>query len=164
MADEDYDVIIATAAASTVGAAPLIAVSPVSDAPAVAVIWTGMIYRICRKAGHEIERETASRLALGVAASAGAYWAGSKALGVALTKIPFTMGPAIGMNAVLNALFTFRLGQALVDLMEKPDFDLRDWGYLVGFLSMVLRPRPSVEEVQRTVRLLRRLLQARLAS
>lgn len=157
MADEDYDIIIATAAASAAGAAPLITVSVVSDAPVVAGIWTGMIYKICRQAGHKIERETASRLAVAVAASAGTYWAGSKVLGVILSKIPFTMGPAIGANAVLNALFTLRLGNALIDLMEKADFDLTDWGYLVEFIGKAMRPRPSVEEVQRVARLLRRL-------
>ncbi|MGH3787117.1 MAG: hypothetical protein ACRDRG_11335 [Pseudonocardiaceae bacterium] len=157
MADEDYDIIIATAAASAAGASPLIVVSVVSDAPVVAGIWTGMIYKICRQAGHEIERETASRLAVAVAASAGTYWAGSKVLGIILSKIPFTMAPAIGANAALNALFTLRLGNALIDLMEKSEFDLTDWGYLVEFLGKAMRPRPSVEEIQRVVRLLRRL-------
>lgn len=157
MADEEYDIIIATAAASAAGAAPLITFSIVSDLPVVAGIWTGMIYKICRRAGHEIERETASRLAVAVAASAGTYWAGSKALGVIFSKIPFTMGPAIGANAVLNVLFTLRLGNALIDLMEKPDFDPTDWGYLVKFLGKAMRPRPSIEELQRVARLLRRL-------
>lgn len=157
MADEEYDIIIATAAASAASAAPLLVVSVVSDAPVVAGIWTGMIYKICRRAGHEIDRETASRLAVAVAASAGTYWAGSKVLGVILSKIPFTMVPAIGANAVLNALFTLRIGNALIDLMEKPDFDLTDWSYLVEFLGKAMKPRPSVEEIQRVARLLRRL-------
>jgi uncharacterized protein (DUF697 family) len=157
MADEDYDVIIATAAASSAAAAPLLVVSVVSDAPVVAGIWTGMIYKICRRAGHDIDRDTAGRLAVAVAASAGTYWAGSKLLGVILSKIPFTMAPAVGTNALLNAVFTLRLGHALIDLMERPEFDITDWNYLVGFLGKAMRPRPSVEELQRAARLLRRL-------
>lgn len=163
MADDDYDVIIVTAAASTVTVAPLIMVSPVSDAPAVAAIWAGMIYKICRRAGHEIDRESARRLALAVTASAGAYWAGSKMLGVILSKVPPTIGPAIATNAGLNAVFTFRLGHALVELMEKPDVDTRDWNYLIEFLRAAMRPRPSIEEIRRAVRLIRRL-GTRLAS
>jgi uncharacterized protein (DUF697 family) len=157
MADEDYDVIIATAAASSAAASPLLVVSVVSDAPVVAGIWTGMIYKICRRAGHDVDRETAGRLAVAVAASAGTYWAGSKTLGLILSKIPFTMAPAVGANALMNVVFTLRLGQALVDLMEKPDFDITDWKYLAEFLGRAMRPRPSVEELQRAARLMRRL-------
>jgi uncharacterized protein (DUF697 family) len=155
--DEDFDAIIATAAGAAASAAPLLVVSPVSDAPAVAVIWSGMVYKICRAAGRDVDRENAGRLAVAVAAGAGTYWVGSKALSGVLAKVPFTMAPAIGANAALNAVFTFRLGHALVDLMERPDFDPTDWSYLVEFLSAALRPRPSVEELQRVARLLRRL-------
>ena len=157
MADEDYDIIIVTAAAASAAAAPLLVVSVVSDAPVVAGIWTGMIYKICRRAGHDVDRDAAGRLAVAVAAGAGTYWAGSKTFGVVLSKVPFTMAPAVGVNALLNVVFTFRLGQALVDLMEMPEFDVTDVKHLARILGPSLRPRPSVDELQRAARLLRRV-------
>ena len=157
MADEDYDVIIAAAAAASAAAAPLLVVSAASDAPVVAAVWSGMIYKIARGAGHELDREAAGRLSVAVVAGAGTYWAGSKLLGVVLSKIPLTMAPAVGTNALLNAVFTLRLGHALADLMERPEFDVTDWRYLTEFLMAAMRPRPSVEELQRAARLLRRL-------
>lgn len=158
MSDEDYDVIIATAATASAVAAPLIIIAPplVGDAPAVGVIWSGMIYKICRRAGHEIDGDAAGRLAVAVAAGAGTFWAGSKTFGEILAKIPFTMGPAVGVNALLNVVFTFRLGQAMVDLMELSEFDHTDLKDLTRILGAALRPRPSVEELQRAARLLRR--------
>jgi len=162
MPDEEYDGIVGAAVIAAAGAGPLIVI-PFADPAAVGTIWTTMIYKICRRAGHNIDRPAASQLALAVGASAGAYWAGSKVLGNILSKFPLSMAPAIGANSLLNALFTLRLGNAMIDLMEKPQFDISDWAYIAGFLGDAMKPRPSVSEIQRVSRLLKRL-RGKLAS
>jgi hypothetical protein len=156
MADDDYDSIIATAVLAAAGAGPTIVV-PLLDPVTMSTIWTTMTVRICQRAGHAVDRAAAGRLALAVMAGTGAYWTGSKLLGSLLSKIPFTIGPTIAANSILNALFTLRLGNALIDLMEKHDFDPKDWAYTIEFLVGTMRPRPTAAEVKRVARLSRRL-------
>jgi uncharacterized protein (DUF697 family) len=154
--DEDYDRIIKASVAAAAGAGPLIVI-PFADPAALSTIWTNMTVQICRRAGHEIDRSAASRLALGVAAGTGAHWAKMKILLSVLAKVPLTIGPGIAMNSLLNALFTFRLGHAMIDLMEKDDFDPSDWQYMVKVLVKAIAKRPNAAEVQRVISLLKRM-------
>jgi hypothetical protein len=82
--------------------------------------------------------------------SAGAgYLGGSKVFTFALNFIP-GLGQlgAIGINSLLNFIYTIRLGKFIAEQMEKSDFDTDDWSNLVPEIAAVVFVAPSFTEMK----------------
>jgi len=158
MADEDYDTILRTAAAAAAATAPL-AMSPVplTDAAAMAGIWSTMLVAIAKKSGHHLDADTARRMAFAATAGAGGYWTGSKIFTWALAKIP---GPGMvagaTVNGTLNVTFTLFVGYVFIDLFEKPEFDVLDVESDMAYLRQGLKPYMSTDKLHRIAGFMKR--------
>ena len=97
------------------------------DATAMSATWVSMIVAIAKESGQEIDTIYATKLAAGVLAGVGAYVGGSKLATQAFHLIPGAGTLAVvGINSTFNALFTYKLGDAISNLFDKDGFDISD--------------------------------------
>jgi hypothetical protein len=122
---------------------------PVMDTVYVSASWVIMIGSIAEKANRKLEKETVAKFVSGILAGSAAYLAGTKVLVFLLNAIPGlgTLG-AVGINALLNFLYTIRLGRYIALAMEKPDFNTSDWANLIPEITSVVFGIPTVPEMQ----------------
>lgn len=137
---------VATAAAGAVGVPG--AFSFGLDVTALSAIWITMIISIADKSGHKVDKSFAGKLAAGLLAGVAAYIAGSK-LAIGLLHLIPGAGTlaAIGVNSLLNALYTYKMGHALSNLFDKGGFDMSDVNWVAGNLMSVVLTVPTPSEI-----------------
>jgi uncharacterized protein (DUF697 family) len=124
------------------------------DVGAMGVIWAGMIGAIAAKSNHEINKEFAVKVATGVATGVGAYVVGSKIAMGLLNFIPFAGTlTAIGINSVLNYLFTYKLGNVITKLFAEGESDVADMEHLIVTVASMVGAFPSAREVSDMLKL-----------
>lgn len=116
-------------------------------------LWVAMLIGIANMAGRSLDRDTAFKLISGVLAGSAAYIGGSKVLTYALNFIPGlgTIG-AIGINSILNFLYTVRIGRFIAVQMEKPDFNTEDFSALIPDIAAMVFAAPSMTEIRESWR------------
>jgi uncharacterized protein (DUF697 family) len=119
----------ATRAAAGVGVPGILA--PGLDEAAMYTIWLAMITTVAKRTGASLSPASAAKLVASALGGAAAYTVGSKVLtwGVlaVLAAVPVAALPAaMGMNAAINALLTWRLGRACTQRFADPRFGARD--------------------------------------
>lgn len=155
--DTEYDDIIATAVVAAAGLGAGTAFAPGADIALCSGTWIAMMAAIADRSGHDENKVYWSKVLTSVGMGAAGYWAGSKVF----TGILFYLIPGAGsitaatLNAVLNGLYTWRLGTSLVNLFNKPDFDIRDAESVARYLKGALAPIPTYGEVRHVWELIR---------
>lgn len=126
---------------------------PVLDVAAVGTAWAGMMVAIANNAKRKMDRDTALKLAMAILSGAAAYLAGTKLITFLLHFIPGAGSiAALGINCLLNFLYTFRLGRLMALQMEKPDFDTGDFASIIPEITTMVFAMPSVAEIRETWR------------
>lgn len=125
------------------------AFTPGLDTVGVAGTWAAMMCVIANKANRELDRPTSLKLMAAILSAGAGYLGGSKVFTFALNFIP-GLGQlgAIGINSLLNFIYTIRLGKFIAEQMEKPDFDTDDWSNLVPEIAAVVFVAPSFTEIK----------------
>lgn len=123
-----------------------------TDITALAVIWGAMMLSISSESGHPIDDNLAKKMATSVVASVGAYLAGGKVAAQILKMIP---GPgsftAIGINSILNVIYTYKLGSEFSNLFDRSDFGPQDVEYVVKSLTSLVVCLPSGDEIKEII-------------
>ena len=91
------------------------------DLGIIAAAWTGMFASLANQAGHKLDRDTAYKLALGIAIGVGGFAVGYK---IAATTIAYTgVGtlPAMVANAGTNGLVTHVVGNKVARVFLAAD-------------------------------------------
>jgi uncharacterized protein (DUF697 family) len=155
--DTTYDDIIATAVVAAAGLGAGTAFAPGADIALCGGTWIAMMAAIADRSGHDENKEFWGKVITSVGMGAAGYWAGSKVF----TGILFYVIPGAGsitaatLNALLNGLYTWRLGTSFANLFNKPGFDLRDAGAVARYLKSALAPIPTYGEVRHVWDLMR---------
>ena len=155
--NKDYDDIIAAAVVTAAGLGAGTAFAPGADIALCGGAWITMMAAIADRSGHEENKEFWGKVIASVGMGAAGYWAGSKIF----TGILFYVIPGAGsitaaaLNALLNGLYTWRLGTSFVGLFDKPGFDLSDAGAVAGYLRGALAPIPTYAEIRHVWDLIR---------
>lgn len=109
--DNEVKDIIKVGVAATAAGGGLLGVTG-GDIPVVAGAWGTMMLAIANHHGVSLDEETCVKTCAGILACYGGYKAGSTILSWIL--VPFTLGGSLlianGLNALLNAVFTCRVG------------------------------------------------------
>ncbi len=131
-ADPKYHGILKAAVGAAIPASGGLVLSPWADMAGMAAIWATMIGSIFKKSGREIDRETAMRLATAATTGIASYLGTVKIFNWAVMFIPGGIVASLGMNAVINAYFTYRLGKYTAIHLEKHGMKLEDMGEFMG--------------------------------
>ena len=124
---------------------------PTLDVVAVGGTWATMLCVIAKDANRHFDRDTALKFTTGVVTAGAGYIAGSKLLTFALHLIPGAgTASAVGINCLLNFLYTMRLGRFAALQMEKPDFDTGDFANIIPEMAAIVFTMPSVIELKET--------------
>lgn len=155
--NSDYDDIIAAAVITTAGLGAGTAFAPGADIALCGGTWIAMVAAIADRSGHEENKEFWGKVMASVGMGAAGYWAGSKIF----TGILFYVIPGAGsitaatLNALLNGLYTWRLGNSFVNLFDKSGVDLRDVVAVAKYLRGALAPIPTYAEIRHVWDLIR---------
>ena len=123
-----------------------------ADVAAMSTIWVSMIIAISEKSGHKVNGAYAAKLASCVLAGVGAYVGGSKIAMKLLHLIPVagTLS-AIGVNSLLNGLYTYKLGHAISNLFDKGRLDLSDGAVAAATILSLVTCIPTPGEMSDVV-------------
>lgn len=143
--------VIYTTAYATAGSGAIGGFIPGFDLGGIIGGWTSMLIIIGSDSGRQLDRDTVVKFLTSVLAGAAGYLGGSKVLTYSLHLLPGlgTLG-AVGVNSLLNFLYTVRLGKYIAEQMEKPEFDLDDCAKLVPEITSVIFAMPSMREMNTT--------------
>lgn len=124
-------------------------VMPVMDTVYVSFSWVAMIIAIGEKANRKFDKDTVAKFVASILAGSAAYLGGTKLLVFLLNAVPGlgTLG-AVGINMLLNFLYTIRLGRYIALQMEKPEFNTSDWANLIPEITSVVFGIPTIQEMQ----------------
>jgi uncharacterized protein (DUF697 family) len=148
--NNNYDDIIATAVVAAAGFGAGTAFAPGADIALCGGTWITMMVAIADRSGHEENNAFWGKVLASVGMGAAGYWAGSKIF----TGLLFYVIPGAGsitaatLNALLNGLYTWRLGSSFANLFDKSGVDLRDVGAVASYLKGALAPIPTYAEVR----------------
>ncbi len=121
---------------------------PSLDIAAISTAWVGMMLAIANNSNRKLNHSTALKFATGILAGAAGYIGGSKLFTWALNLIPgLGIVAAVGINSLLNFLYTFRLGRFIALQMEKSEFDTSDWASMIPEVSAIVFAMPSITEL-----------------
>ena len=139
--------IIKNSAKIAASSASVTILNPFLDTPVIAGIWGNLLVQISKKSQHSLNKKLALKLATSVATGAAGYIAGSKVFTWVLNLIPGIGTLAyIGINGLLNYLFTYRFGKAVVTLMEKGKFDNADIATMASVLVATITGLPKADD------------------
>lgn len=119
----------------------------VPDAGILAGQWGAMLFAIAAESDHELDKAFCLKVASGVIAGAGALVTGVKTFAWAIKWLPgLGTGTAMVINSGLNYTYTYRLGKAFAEMLERPNYSVHDAGTttlaLLGMM-MVKFPTPA---------------------
>lgn len=137
--------IINVAVASASGAGVTVALIA-SDGPILAGIWGTMIYKIAKEHDVDFDTETCVKIATAVIAGSAAWMAGCKILTKILTWTMVAIPVALGINAVINAFYTWRLGVGFDKIFSQSGYE-KTITKLASIAITFLAPIPKLSEV-----------------
>lgn len=145
------DIIVGSSKVAAAAALPATVV-PGLDIPAVAAIWGNMVLKIAKECGRKMDSGTALKLTTIVATGVSGYLAGCKLFTWGLLFIPGIgwLG-AMGLNASLNYIFTYKLGKIAKSMFERPTFDAGDVADIAKTLLLPLLAFPTLGEIREMV-------------
>lgn len=152
--EEKYYGTVGTAVAAAAGIAVPGLFVPALDMAGVGATWTVMIGSIADKSGQHVSPTSVAKVAAASVSAVSAYMLGSKILTWAATPLilafPVAGVPAaVAVNAMLNGLFTLRLGIAAASKFSRPDFNALDILEVAASIASVLvKLLPSTKEIQ----------------
>jgi uncharacterized protein (DUF697 family) len=145
------DIIVGSSKAAAAAALPA-TVAPGLDIPAIAAIWGNMMLKIAKECGRKMDSGTAFKLATIIASGVSGYMAGCKLFTWGLLLIPGIgwLG-AMGLNATLNYVFTYKFGKIAKSMFERPSFDVGDAADMAKLLLLPLLSFPGLAEIREMV-------------
>jgi uncharacterized protein (DUF697 family) len=114
----------------------------VPDVPLLTGIWATMLVALAEEAGHEMNKEFAIKVGTGLVTGMGSMVAGVKTFSWFIKWVPgIGTGSAMAINTSLNGFFTYRLGRAWAEMVDRPDFTMTDAVAIVGALLTLMTSR-----------------------
>lgn len=136
----------AIAAATTGGT--IGAIVPGLDTVGVSAIWLSMIVQIADQAHSEADKATIQKFIITVFQGAGSYMVGSTVLRYLLLATGIgAIGGAV-LNALLNFLYTARLGIFIAELYDRPGFTPDHMMATADSAVKIIFTVPTVEELR----------------
>ncbi|MGH8603050.1 MAG: hypothetical protein ACREXR_09860 [Gammaproteobacteria bacterium] len=159
--EEKYYGTVGTAVAAATGIAVPGIFVPTLDMAGVGATWTVMIGSIADKSGQHISPASVAKVVAAAVSAVSAYMLGSKILTWAAAPLilafPFAGVPAaVAVNAMLNGLFTLKLGITTAKQFSRPDFNSLDILNVAETIAGALVKLPSTEEIK----LVKKMLEA----
>jgi uncharacterized protein (DUF697 family) len=133
------------AAAAAAGAGAIV---PLADTVAVSGIWLTMIARIAEKAGHDTDDATIQKFVINILQGAGSYLVGSAVLRVLMIATGVGIIGAAVINALLNFLYTARLGIFIAEQFARPGFKMAHALSVVDSVIKIVFAIPTVDELK----------------
>jgi hypothetical protein len=132
------------------GAGVTSAFIPDSDIGVICTIWVTMFVQILSRSGHEeISSSVVKKTILSILGGITMYLTGCKIFFWILNLIPgIGTFASIGLNAFINALFTYRFGDFCSITLDKADFDGDDMMHLAERVLSCLLVIPGLSEIQ----------------
>lgn len=155
--NSSYDDIIAAAVIVAAGLGAGTVFVPGADIALCGGTWTTMMVAIADRSGHDENSAFWGKVLTSVGMGAAGYWAASKIF----TGVLFYVIPGAGsitaatLNALLNGLYTWRLGNSFANLFDKSGVDLSDARAIASYLRGALAPIPTYAEVRHVWELIR---------
>lgn len=145
---EYQDTIFGHALAAATAGGTIGAIIPGLDTLGVSAIWLSMIIQIADQADNEADKAMIQKFLITVFQGAGSYIIGSKVLQglMMLTGIGIVGGAVV--NALLNFLYTARLGIFIAELYDQPGFTPEHMLSTAGSAAKIIFTVPSVEELR----------------
>jgi hypothetical protein len=149
---EEHKGIVKKAVVSAAGVGLPGIVAPTLDTAGVASVWTIMVGALAKKSGHNVDAKLIAKLITGALASVASYQLGSKILTWLAVPLILTFPVAgipavVGLNGVLNAIFTYRLGVFLSEQLTRSDFTTRDFIGLSQRIGAIFLGVPTPREI-----------------
>jgi uncharacterized protein (DUF697 family) len=119
-----------------------------ADITAMTATWGAMTVAIAKKSGHQMDAAFSAKVVTGVLAGVAGYLGGSKIATALVSLIPGGVLVAVGVNSALNALFTYKLGDALAKLFDKGQFDSSDVATAVTTLLSLVVGMPTFGQLR----------------
>lgn len=143
-----YQAIIAQHSVMAAGAAGASAIVPIADTVAVSGIWLTMIARIAETSGNHTDAAVIRKFVVSVVQGAGSYIIGSLVLRGLLMATGVGIIGAIAMNALLNFLYTARLGIFIAEQFDKPGFEMAHALSMVESATKIIFSIPTIDELK----------------
>ena len=126
------------------------------DVTAMSGIWITMTLAVAKESGHDVDQAFVTKPVAGVASGTAGYIGGSKVATTLLHIIPGAGSmAAMSVNSALDFLYTWRLGSALADLFDRPDFAPSDAARMARNIAGAIGVLPTYGELRSIIRILR---------
>ena len=143
-----YQDIISQHAIAAAGAAGVGAVIPLADTIAVSGIWIAMIARIAERSGHQADDAIIQKFVITILQGAGSYIVGTAVLRVLMMTTGIGIIGAAVLNALLNFLYTARLGIFIAEQFDRPGFEMTHALATVDSLIQIVFSLPTIGELK----------------
>lgn len=143
-----YQSIISQHSIAAAGAAGAGAILPLADTIVVSGIWITMIVRIAERAGHTVDEAVVQKFVISLLQGAGSYIVGSALLRVLLMMTGVGIIGASVINALLNFLYTARLGVFIAEQFDEPGFEMIHALSTVDSVIKIVFSIPTVDELK----------------
>jgi hypothetical protein len=136
----------ALAAAATGGT--IGALVPGLDTIGVSAIWLSMIVKISEHSHNATDEAAAQKFVITILQGAGSYLAGTTVLRYALLCTGIGALGAAALNALLNFLYTARLGIFIAELYDQPGFTMEHALSAMYSAGKIIFAVPTVDELR----------------
>jgi uncharacterized protein (DUF697 family) len=133
----------AAATGGTIGA-----ILPGADTVGVSAIWITMIIRIADAAGNPTDDAVVQKFIVSLVQSAGSYIVGTVVLRIILLSTGVGILGAAVMNALLNFLYTARLGIFIAEQYDNPGFSMEHAMSALDSAAKIIFVIPTPEELK----------------
>jgi hypothetical protein len=140
----------ATAIGGTIGA-----IIPGADTIGVSGVWITMIVRIADKAGNPVDDAMVQKFIINLLQGAGSYIVGTAVLRVILMSTGIGLLGSAMLNAILNFLYTARLGIFIAELYDNPGFSMEHTTAMLDSAVKIIFAIPTPEELKFAFRMTR---------
>jgi hypothetical protein len=133
----------AAATGGTIGA-----ILPGVDIAGVSLTWVAMIVRIADKAGNHTDDGVVQKFVVNVLQGAGSYLVGSAVLRSLLMFTGIGILGGAALNALLNFLYTARLGIFIAEQYDQPGFSMEHGLSAIDSIGKIVFAVPTAEELK----------------
>lgn len=133
----------AAATGGTIGA-----ILPGVDTAGVSAIWIAMIVRISKASGNTTDDAVVQKFVINLLQSAGCYIVGTVVLRFILLSTGIGILGAAVMNAMLNFLYTARLGIFIAEQYDHPGFSMEHAMSALDSAGKIIFAIPTAEELK----------------
>lgn len=135
--------IAAAATGGTIGA-----LVPGADLAGVSLIWIAMVARIADKAGNSTDDAVIQKFVVALMQGAGSYLVGTVILRYLLMLTGIGIFGGAALNALLNFLYTARLGIFIAEQYDRPGFTMEHTLSALDSASKIIFAVPTAEELK----------------